>query len=108
MDRWRQIGSWLAKVSVSSSATAAARPAAWHLRRALRYTLLCLAPVLSLLLALGGCGASPLPVTRRPASAFHLEIHIARPYSDRANVYIQVRLPGGTHSNGVAFAEHAR
>jgi hypothetical protein len=107
MDRWRQVGSWPEKVSVNSSATSAARPTAWRLRRALRYTLLCLAPVLSLLLALGGCGASPLPVTHRPAADLHLQIHISNQYSDRANVYLQVRVFDGTNSNGVALADKA-
>jgi hypothetical protein len=104
---WRRIGLWPARVSVNSRATAAPCLTVRYLRSALRYTLLCLAPTLGLLLALAGCGASPLPVTHRPASDFRLQVHIANQYSEKASVYVQVLVFDGMSQRGVALADKA-
>jgi len=71
-------------------------------------------PLLSLLLAIWGCGfgglhgAATLPVTHRPASELRLTIQITGQYSDQPSVGVLVRMFEGTTSNEVAVPPGAR
>jgi hypothetical protein len=71
-------------------------------------------PLLSLLLAIWGCGfgglhgAPTLPVTHRPASELRLMIQITGQYSDRPSVGVLVRMFEGTNPNEVALPPGAR
>ena len=82
-------------------------------RQVFRYTFLLLLPFLGPLLALAGCGASPLPVTHRPAADIRLEIRIYGQYRGRYseslgdNVRVEVRAFDGTEKRGVALADKA-
>src|SRR5262249_19273801 len=76
-----------------------------------RHTVLLLLPFLSLPFVLNACGAVTVPVTHRPASSLHLQIHIANQYqgqtSDQAKVYVTVKVFDGTNANGVSLADKA-
>ena len=81
--------------------------AAWRMPAVLRYSLLFIVPFLFPMLAFIGCGASPLPITHRPASELRLEINIINQYKKDAGVYVQVRAFDGVNERGVAFADKA-
>jgi len=86
-------------------------------RRVFRYTFLLLLPFLGPLLAFAGCGASPLPVTHRPAADLRLAIRIYGQYWGRyserygENVFVSVNVFEGTDkgadTRGVALADKA-
>jgi hypothetical protein len=87
-------------------------------RRMFRYTFLLLLPFLGPLLALAACGASPLPITHRPAADLRLAIRVYGQYWGRyserygENVFVSVSVfdetDKGTDTRGVALADKAR
>jgi hypothetical protein len=104
---WKRKGSRRTLVMSRDGAPASQQSAMRRPRVALRYTHFCVAPFLSLLIALVGCGAGTLPITRNPASKLRLEIHISGQYSDRTDVGVLVRAVEDPGHRAVAFADKA-